>query len=66
MGEAMLIVEVELDKSIPQRIAASDKKRNTSMVCVEYSWIPRKCERCGQLATRNLDVFFCMRSMLME
>lgn len=51
MNEAKLMVEVELDKTFPQRIAATDKKDNILMVDVEYSrtWIPTKCERCRQV-----------------
>ncbi|CAH2061477.1 unnamed protein product [Thlaspi arvense] len=53
MGEAKLIVEVELDIAFPQRIAAGDQKGNVSMVSVEYSWIPFKCERCGHLGHKK-------------
>lgn len=35
MGEANIMVEVELNKSFPQRIAAYDKKTHISMVDVE-------------------------------
>lgn len=49
MGKAKIMVEVELDKAFPRRIAAEDKQGNISMVDVEYTWIPSSCERCGQL-----------------
>ncbi|KAF8112001.1 hypothetical protein N665_0069s0028 [Sinapis alba] len=49
IGEAKIMVEVELDKPFPQKIAAWDKQGNYSMVDVEYSWLPSKCEKCGQL-----------------
>ncbi|KAG7539858.1 Zinc knuckle CX2CX4HX4C [Arabidopsis thaliana x Arabidopsis arenosa] len=49
MGEAKILVEVELSKAFPPRIAAADKKGNIFMINVEYSWIPTKCGDCGQL-----------------
>lgn len=49
MGEAKILVEVELDKGFPDRIAARDRKGIVSLVDVEYAWIPSKCERCGQI-----------------
>lgn len=53
MGAAKLMMEVELDKNFPQRIAAGDKQGNISMVSVEYSWIPTKCERFGHLGHKE-------------
>lgn len=53
IGEARLMVEVDLDKAFRQRIAAADEKGNISMVSVEYSWIPTKCERCEQLGHKE-------------
>ncbi|KAL9299130.1 hypothetical protein AtEden1_Chr2g0228841 [Arabidopsis thaliana] len=49
MSEANILVEVELSKAFPPRIAAVDKKGNISMVNVEYAWIPAKCGKRGQL-----------------
>ncbi|XP_019086014.1 PREDICTED: uncharacterized protein LOC109126739, partial [Camelina sativa] len=49
MGEAKILVEVELSKAFPPRIAAVDKKGNISMVDVEYAWVPVQCGDCGQL-----------------
>ncbi|KAF8107796.1 hypothetical protein N665_0116s0003, partial [Sinapis alba] len=49
LGEAKILVEVELDKPFPQKVAAWDKQGNFSMVDVEYSWLPAKCEKCGHL-----------------
>lgn len=49
MSEAKIMVEVELDKPFPQRIDVDGKKDTISIVDVEYSWIPAKCGRCGQL-----------------
>ncbi|KFK24773.1 hypothetical protein AALP_AA8G022800 [Arabis alpina] len=49
MGEAKILVEVELCKAVPSRIAADDENGFISMVDVEYAWLPSKCERCGQL-----------------
>ncbi|XP_024005999.1 uncharacterized protein LOC18007891 [Eutrema salsugineum] len=49
MGEAKILVEVELTKTFPTRIAADDLNGFISMVDVEYAWLPSKCGRCGQL-----------------
>ncbi|KAF3588284.1 hypothetical protein F2Q69_00031160 [Brassica cretica] len=49
MGEAKILVEVELDKPFPKLIALDDKQGNIYLVDVEYSWIPSACERCGAL-----------------
>uniref|UniRef100_A0A0D3BJ41 CCHC-type domain-containing protein n=2 Tax=Brassica oleracea var. oleracea TaxID=109376 RepID=A0A0D3BJ41_BRAOL len=49
MGEAKILVEVELSKAFPLRIAANDENGFISMVDVEYAWLPSKCGRCGQL-----------------
>ncbi|CAF2125295.1 unnamed protein product [Brassica napus] len=49
MGEAKILVEVELSKAFPTKIAANDENGFISMVDVEYAWLPSKCSRCGQL-----------------
>ncbi|CAN8287916.1 unnamed protein product [Cochlearia groenlandica] len=49
MGEAKIMVEKELDKPLPQKIFVRDKKGITSLVDVQYSWIPSKCVYCGHL-----------------
>lgn len=49
MGEAKILVEVELSKAFPSKIAANDENGFISMVDVEYAWLPSKCSRCGQL-----------------
>ncbi|KAF3576313.1 hypothetical protein DY000_02030120 [Brassica cretica] len=43
LGEAKVMVEVELDKPFPHKIAAWDKQGNFSLVDVEYSWLPTTC-----------------------
>ncbi|KAF8117964.1 hypothetical protein N665_0007s0013 [Sinapis alba] len=53
LGEAKIMVEVELDKPFPQKVAAWDKQGDFSLVDVEYSWIPTSCERCGQLGHKS-------------
>ncbi|KAL0873449.1 hypothetical protein Bca101_023154 [Brassica carinata] len=53
MGEAKILVEVELDKSFPKLIALDDKQGNIYMVDVEYTWIPSACERCGALGHKE-------------
>ncbi|XP_010450226.1 PREDICTED: uncharacterized protein LOC104732389 [Camelina sativa] len=53
MGEAKILVEVELSKAFPPRIAAADKKGNISMVNVEYAWVPAICGDCGQLGHKD-------------
>ncbi|XP_024013941.1 uncharacterized protein LOC18010075 [Eutrema salsugineum] len=47
MGEAKILVEVDLSKAFPTRIA--DLNGFISMVDVEYAWLPSKCGRFGQL-----------------
>ncbi|KAJ4882489.1 Uncharacterized protein Rs2_32582 [Raphanus sativus] len=49
LGEAKVLVEIELDKPFPQKIAAWDKQGNYSMIDVEYTWLPSKCAKCGHL-----------------
>ncbi|XP_024004814.1 uncharacterized protein LOC18028723 [Eutrema salsugineum] len=49
MGEAKILVEVELSKAFPTKIAAGDESGFISMVDVEYAWLPSKCSKCGQL-----------------
>ena len=49
MGEAKILVEIELIKAFPARIAASDSTGFISMVDVEYAWLPTNCSRCGHL-----------------
>ncbi|XP_013699951.1 uncharacterized protein LOC106403689 [Brassica napus] len=49
IGEAKILVEIELDKSFPKQIALDDKLGNIFLVDVIYSWIPSTCERCGSL-----------------
>ncbi|EOA18953.1 hypothetical protein CARUB_v10007587mg [Capsella rubella] len=58
MGEAKILVEVELSKAFPPRITAADKKGNISMVNVEYAWVPSICGDCGQLGHKASR---CMR-----
>lgn len=53
LGEAKLMVEVELDKGFPHSIAAEDKRGNISIVDVEYSWLPTKCNKCRQLGHKE-------------
>ncbi|CAF2074773.1 unnamed protein product [Brassica napus] len=49
MGEAKVLVEMELDKDFPKLIALDDKQGHIFLVNVEYTWIPSMCERCGNL-----------------
>ncbi|KAF3486458.1 hypothetical protein F2Q69_00055223 [Brassica cretica] len=49
MGEAKVLVEMELDRDFPKLIALDDKQGNIFFVNVEYTWIPSMCERCGNL-----------------
>ncbi|EOA33828.1 hypothetical protein CARUB_v10021307mg [Capsella rubella] len=53
MGVAKIMVEVELEKGFPHRIAVEDKRGNVTMVDVEYSWLPSKCSRCGFLGHKE-------------
>lgn len=49
MGEAKVLVEMELDRDFPKLIALDDKQGNIFLVKVVYTWIPTTCERCGSL-----------------
>ncbi|KAG2320035.1 hypothetical protein Bca52824_013248 [Brassica carinata] len=60
MDEAKILVEVELSKGFPSRIAANDENGFISMVDVEYAWLPSKCERCGQLGHK---IKHCLESV---
>ncbi|KAF2601405.1 hypothetical protein F2Q70_00028033 [Brassica cretica] len=53
LGEAKLLVGVELDKPFPKQIALDDKQGNIFLVDVEYTWIPSICGRCGQLGHKE-------------
>ncbi|CAN6920656.1 unnamed protein product [Brassica oleracea] len=57
--EAKILVEVELSKGFPSRIAANDENGFISMVDVDYAWLPSKCERCGQLGHK---IKHCLQS----
>ncbi|CAA7017320.1 unnamed protein product [Microthlaspi erraticum] len=56
MGEAKILVEVELSKGFPPRIAADDKKGFISMVDVDYAWLPSKCGQSIDLSPSNIPV----------
>ncbi|CAN6802851.1 unnamed protein product [Brassica oleracea] len=47
--EVKILVEIELDKNFPKKIALDDKLGNIFLVDVVYSWIPSTCARCGSL-----------------
>ena len=49
MGDAKILVEVDLDKPFPKLIVLDVKQGNIYLVEVEYSWIPTTCERCRTL-----------------
>ncbi|XP_018448376.2 uncharacterized protein LOC108819852 [Raphanus sativus] len=49
MGEAKVLVEMELDRDFPKLITLDDKQGSIFLVGVEYTWIPSMCERCGNL-----------------
>lgn len=49
MGEAKVLVEIELDRDFPKLIALDDKQGNIFLVKVVYTGIPTTCERCGSL-----------------
>ncbi|KAF8085379.1 hypothetical protein N665_0668s0013 [Sinapis alba] len=53
LGEAKVMVEVELDKPFPQKVVAWDKQGNYSLVDVEYPWLPTPCEKCGQIGHKQ-------------
>ena len=49
MGEAKVLVEMELDRDFRKLIALDDKQGNIFFVNVDCTWIPSICERCGNL-----------------
>lgn len=53
MGEAKVLVEMELDRDFPKLIALDDKQGSIFLVDVEYTWIPSMCERCGNLGHKE-------------
>ncbi|XP_048611693.1 uncharacterized protein LOC106393315 [Brassica napus] len=53
MGEAKVLVEMELDKDFPKLIALDDKQDNIFLIKVDYTWIPTTCERCGCLGHKE-------------
>ncbi|KAJ4876995.1 CCHC-type domain-containing protein [Raphanus sativus] len=53
MGEANVLVEMELDRDFPKLIALDDKQGHIFLVEVEYTWIPFMCERCGNLGHKE-------------
>lgn len=53
LGEAKVLVEVELDKPFPKQIVLDDKQGNIFLVDVEYTWIPSTCGRCGHLGHKE-------------
>ncbi|KAF3527154.1 hypothetical protein F2Q69_00046736 [Brassica cretica] len=58
---AKILVEVELSKGFPSRIAANDENGFISMVDVDYAWLSSKCERCGQLRQK---IKHCLESVI--
>ncbi|KAL0661251.1 hypothetical protein Bca4012_098088 [Brassica carinata] len=56
-----ILVEVELSKGFPSRIAANDENGFIAMVDVDYAWLPSKCERCGQLRQK---IKHCLESVI--
>ncbi|KAL0665684.1 hypothetical protein Bca4012_028388 [Brassica carinata] len=53
MGEAKVLVEMELDRDFPKIITLDDKQGNIFLVEVEYTWIPSTCGRCGNLGHKE-------------
>ena len=53
IGEAKVLVEMELDRDFSKIIALDDKQGNIFLVEVEYTWIPSICERCGNLGHKE-------------
>lgn len=45
MGEAKVLVEMELDRYFSKLIALDDKHSSIFLVNVEYTWIPSTCVR---------------------
>ncbi|XP_048617994.1 uncharacterized protein LOC125589716 [Brassica napus] len=47
--KAKILVEIELDKNFPKKIALDDKLGNIFLVDLVYSWSPSTCERYESL-----------------
>ncbi|VVA98862.1 unnamed protein product [Arabis nemorensis] len=47
MGEAKILVELELSKAFPPRIGTVDETWSISMLDVEYAWVATKYGNCG-------------------
>ena len=63
MGEAKILVEVELSKVFPTKIAASDITGFISMVDVKYAWLPTICSTRGQLGHKDKR---CLREVIVS
>ncbi|XP_048593576.1 uncharacterized protein LOC106370477 [Brassica napus] len=54
LGEAKGLVEIELDRNFSKIISLDDKQGgNIFLVNIEYTWIPSRCERCGNLGHKE-------------
>ncbi|KAF8090579.1 hypothetical protein N665_0472s0012 [Sinapis alba] len=53
MGEAKVLIEMELDRDFPKLIALDDKQGSIFLVDVDYTWIPSMCEKCGNLGHKE-------------
>ncbi|CAH8383543.1 unnamed protein product [Eruca vesicaria subsp. sativa] len=56
IGEAKILVEIELDEIFSKQIVLDDKLGNIFLVDVIYSWIPSTCERCTSSTHTSLPV----------
>lgn len=63
MGKTKILNEVELDKNFPRRILRlGTRKGIVSVADVEYTWIPSKCVRCGQLGYKESKCLLQLQS----
>ena len=65
MGEAKILIEVELDKPFPKLIALHDKQGNIFFVEVEYSWILVLVKGVEHLDTRRRGAYYHLSHKIM-
>ena len=53
MGEAKVLVEMELDNDFPKLIALDAKQDNIFLIKVDYTWFSTTCERFGCLGHKE-------------
>ncbi|XP_074305021.1 uncharacterized protein LOC141639953, partial [Silene latifolia] len=55
LGYAKVMVEVEVDKSYPNKIVFEDENGQEVTVLVEYDWLPITCLKCKGVGHRDIQ-----------